>query len=153
MDERLIWAGRLNELLESNFQIARIYRRTMEASTDPSLKKYLLRQASKRSQFAMELNQNIESLGGRPPSYSKTSQHPDFRTRSLNVNEIILLKNCIKKDKICLRKYKKALSKVNDGSSREKLLRHKAAVREGIKELKAFKKQLTSNGNLMQETK
>lgn len=153
MDERLIWAGRLNELLEINFQIARIYRRTMEVSTDPSLKNYLLTQASKRSQFAIELNQEIKSLGGRAASYANTPRQPGFRTRSINVNEMMLLKNCIKKDKICLKKYKKTLSKVNDGSSREKLLRHKAAVREAIKELKIFKKQLTSDDNLMQESK
>lgn len=153
MDERLKWAGRLSELLEINFQIARIYRRTMEASTDPSLKNYLLRQASKRSQFAMELNQDIQSLGGKAASYASTPNYQGFRTRSININDMVLLKNCIKKDKICLKKYKKALSRVNDGSSREKLLRHQTAVREAIKELKVFKKQLNSNNNLMQESK
>lgn len=144
MEERERWARRLNKLLEINFRIARTYRRMMESVSDGSLRTFLGRLASERFKFAMELEQEIAAMGGKVSAETRNHARIGLGSSTsllLFTSNVMLLRNCIKKNKSCIRKYKKALAKINDGSSREKLLRHLATYQKDIKQLKILKEK------------
>ena len=131
----------LQLLIEDNFQVAKHCRKTMETISEVSLRYYFQKLAAKRSQFAMELGSLLNALGGKNP-YVPTST---FEKRWTDISEENRLKNirqCLKLYKLSIKKYKKSLSLINDGNSREVLLRHKAHFALTVPELKALKKLL-----------
>lgn len=126
----------LRQLLEENFRSSRLFRKLMETLKDVSLKYYFQNLASRRSQFAMEISDEIAFYGGKRPFF------PSYeRNREENCEED--KKKCIKKalkvNKASLQKYQESLCRIHDGSCREVLLRHKAYVENCIFELKALK--------------
>ncbi len=134
-----IKSKQLQLLIEDNFLVAKHCRKTMETISEVSLRYYFQKLAAKRSQFAMELGSQLNALGGKNP-YVPTST---FEKRWSDISEENKLKNvrqCLKLYKFSVKKYKKALSYINDGCCREVLIRHKAHFAQTIPELKALKK-------------
>lgn len=133
-----IKSKQLQLLIEDNFLVAKHCRKTMESISEISLRYYFKKLAAKRSQFAMELGTQLNSLGGKNP-YVPTST---FEKRWMDISEENKLKNVrqsLKLYKFSLKKYKKALSHINDGSCREILIRHKAYFAGTVYELKELK--------------
>lgn len=129
----------LQLLIEDNFLVAKHCRKTMETISEVSLRYYFQKLAAKRSQFAMELGSLLNALGGKNP-YVPTST---FEKRWTDISEENKLKNVrqsLKLYKFSIKKYKKALSHINDGDCREILIRHKAQFAHTIPELKALKR-------------
>lgn len=136
-----IKSKQLQLLIEDNFLVAKHCRKTMETISEVSLRYYFQKLAAKRSQFAMELGSQLNSLGGKNP-YVPTST---FEKRWSDISEENKLKNvrrCLKLYKFSIKKYKKALSHINDGCCREILIRHKAHFATIVTELKALKQIL-----------
>lgn len=130
--------NQLQILLEDNFLVAKNCRVTMETISEISLRHYFQRLASKRSQFAMELAQQIDDLGIKKP-YTPDSTFESRWTEISDENKLKNVRKSLKLSKLSLIKYKKALSKINDGFCREILIRQKAYIAGSISELRSLK--------------
>lgn len=139
MSDRLKCAGRLNKLLESNFFVAKYYRRIVRFVEEEALQDFFRRKASKRFQFAIELSEEIGFLKEAYSSYGPFS--PIRRSIKISSEEdlLSLLKRSIKNDKKILKEYKKAISEINEGSTREILIRHISIIEKGLLELQTLK--------------
>jgi hypothetical protein len=133
----------LQLLFEENFKVARKYRKTMEALPDLPLQQYFQNLASRHSQFALELADEIAYYGGKKP-FSPSGAFENRRVDLPKKSKRQLLKKALKCNKLSLLKYREALCHVNDGSCREILLRHKAFVENSVFELKALKRLMKS---------
>lgn len=131
----------LRRLLEDNFKSARRCRKWLDTLQETSLKYYFQNLASRHSQFAMEISDEISFYGGKRPFIP--SLYFD-RNREANCEEdkINCIRKALKLKKASLQKYQEALCRINDGSCREILLRHKAYLENSIFELKALKSLL-----------
>lgn len=127
----------LRRLLEDNFHVARYCRKASEALTDASLKYYFQNNASRRSQFAMELAGEISFYSGKEPHIPS---QPFERNRNEIRDKLQTVKKAVKLAKKSLESYKEALCRIHEGSCREILLRHKAFIENTIFELKSIKK-------------
>ena len=139
MSDRQKCAGRLNRLLENNFYVAKCYRKTMECVAEKSLKTNFQNKASRRFQFAIELSEEIGFLKGAHSSYGPFSPFRRIPAISKNENLLSLLKKSLKNEKAMLRDYKKAIADINEGSSREILIRHTSIIENNILDLKKLK--------------
>lgn len=128
----------LRRLLEDNFMSSRLMRKMIEVLEDVSLKHYFQGLASRRSQFAIEITEEIALYSGKKPYIPSTNLE-----RNREVEERDDKAKCIKKalkiKKASLQKYQESLCQIHDGSCREILLRHKAYLENCIFELKAIK--------------
>lgn len=130
----------LGQLLEDNFNASRACRKMTEAFSDASLKYYFQLLASKRSQFAMELGEEIVYFGGKAPFLpSKNFVQWKHSSSEESEDKRKYLKRIYSLHKQSLQKYKIGLSKIYDGSCREILIRHKAFLEQTLFELKALK--------------
>lgn len=131
----------LRRLMEDNFISSKHCRAWMESIKDASIKYYFRNLASRHSQFAIELSDEIVYYGGKKPFFS--TKYSD-RNREINCEEdkINCIKKALKEHKNSLLKYQEALCRVYDGSCREVLLRHKAFIEHCVFELKSLKSLL-----------
>lgn len=144
MSERDNKERKLRQLLDDNFKISGYFRRTVDSIKDASLKYYFQSIASRRSQFAMELGEEMSYLFGMEP-YLASSGYDRSRKEPTEFKKIKVLKNAVRFHKESLEKYQEALCHIHDGGCREILLRHKAFIENCIFELKAIKTLLKYN--------
>ena len=138
MDHLKLRERSLRQLLEDNFKVARQCRKMAENLSDPSLKYYFQNIASRRSQFAMEIAEEISYYGGKEPYMSSTS-YERIRLEPRIDDQALAIKKMLKAVKESLQYYQNALCQICDGSCREILLRHKAFIENAIFELKSIK--------------
>lgn len=138
MSDRLKCAGRLNRLLENNFFVAKHYRKCMEAVRDDALVIFFKKKASRRFRFAIELSEEIGFLKGKKCSYGPFS--PFRRHPAISANDDLeqLLEKSIRNDRLIYQEYRKALSEINEGSTREILMRHMSYVEDSLRDLRAL---------------
>ena len=141
MSDRLKCAGRLNRLLENNFYVAKCYRKTAESITEKSLRTDFQRKASKRFQFAIELSEEIGFLKGAYSSYGPFSPFRRSPAISRNENLLSLIKKSLKNEKGMLKDYKRAIGDINQGSTREILIRHISVIENNIFHLKRLRSE------------
>ena len=137
----------LGQLLADNFVASRQCRKFAEAIADVSLKHYFQNLASRRSQFALELAEEISYYGGKQPHMPVSTYDRTRNDREPDEN-LSFLKRLTKLHKKSLLTYQNALCKIHDGSCREVLLRHKAFLETCIAELKSLKTLLESKEKL-----
>jgi bacterioferritin (cytochrome b1) len=111
----------------------------MKSVKEENLQTFFRKKASKRFQFAIELSEEIGFLKEAYSSYGPFSPLKRINSLSSEENLISLLKKSIKKDKKILKDYKQAMSVINEGSTREILLRHMSIIEKSILELKTLK--------------
>lgn len=128
----------LRRLLEDNFLMARHCRKISEKLTDASLKYYFQNLSSRRSQFAVELSDEISFYTGKEP-YLPSKAYDRSRKIGENNDQFQMIKKTLKLIKNSLRDYQEALCRIHEGSFREILLRHKATIENDIFELKSIK--------------
>lgn len=147
MSDRLKYTVRLNKLLEKNFFGAKVYRKIMHSVEEESLKAYFQKRASKRCQFAIELSEEIGFLKGAHSSYGPFS--PLKRNPGIPDGERIsnLLEKAMDLDEDILKGYKLAISEINNGSTREILIRHISIVENSILDLQILKAEITATEN------
>jgi bacterioferritin (cytochrome b1) len=131
----------LRKLLKDNFTSSRHFRKFMEAVEDASLKHYFRNLASRRSQFAIEIAEEIIFYGGKRP-FSPSSSYQRENNESCKERKIKCLKKALRINKNTLQSYQESLCRIHDGSCREVLLRHKAHIEKTVFELKALKRLL-----------
>lgn len=134
----------LRQLLEDNFVISKHCRKATEAVDDVSLQYYFQNLASRRSQFAMEIGEEISFYGGKEP-YLPAGAYDRNRKEPEDENVFGAIKKTLKLNKDSLQKYQEALCQIYDGSCREILLRHKAFIENCIFELRSLKTLLKYN--------
>lgn len=128
----------LHFLIDDNFTVAKHCRATMETISEISFRHYFQKLAAKRSQFAIELGNQLKELGENKP-YIPTSTYESRWSEISDENKLKNVRKSLKLFKRSLSKYKRALSKVNDGNCREILIRHKAIIAGQITELRSLK--------------
>lgn len=141
MYEKRKWAGILNDLWQRNYYVSSFYRRAMETITHPGLKQKFLKSATNRAQLAFELSQQIARLDGTSLKFNKADLHKKGPIISLNLpleNLQRILEKCEHLERESIREYSRALTQINEGRSREVLIRHRKLLETGIKELKSF---------------
>ncbi|UZH54588.1 hypothetical protein JRG66_11480 [Salinimicrobium tongyeongense] len=131
----------LRRLLDDNFAGSRLLRGLAESLNDASLKNYFQNLASRRSQFAIELGEEIHFYTGKKVPASSTHWIKKWEEPG-RTGKNKCLKNALRAKKLSLQKYQEALCRIHDGSCREVLLRHKAYLENCIFELKALKSLL-----------
>ena len=140
MNERKKWIKVLDELWLKNFKVSQFYRRATGVARDKALKAALFRLSSQRAQFAFEIGHQVEILGGSFHSYEIDG---DLRRKSipLNLSEESTERICEKSilhEKESIKDYTRTLSAVNDGPTREILIRHKAQINNFMRELQSL---------------
>ncbi|MGI0107956.1 DUF2383 domain-containing protein [Salinimicrobium sp. WS361] len=131
----------LRRLLDDNFAGSKLFRDLAESLEDASLKNYFQSLASRRSQFAIELGEEILYYTGKkaPASSSYTVRK---RTGLYEESRNKCIKIALRAKKLSLQKYQEALCRIYEGSCREVLIRHKAYLENCVFELKALKSLL-----------
>lgn len=143
----------LGRLLEDNFTSSKVFRKLTEALKEVSLKYYFQNLASRRSQFAIEISEEISFYSSKKPFIPSIS-YDKKRDYNCQENKIKCIKKAIKRNKTSLQKYQESLCRIYDGSSREVLIRHKAYIENCIFELNALKTLLrheVSNDGQLEE--
>ncbi|MCC8358391.1 hypothetical protein [Salinimicrobium sediminilitoris] len=128
----------LRQLLEDNFKSSKRLRKFTEALEEASLKSYFQKLASRRSQFAIEISEEIYFFSGKKPFIPSVS-YPRKMESNCQENKMKCIKKALKANKNSLLKYQEALCRIHDGSCREVLIRHKAYIENCIFELKSLK--------------
>lgn len=138
MSDRIKCTGLLNRLLENNFFVAKYYRKCLQAVKDEALKTFFSTKASRRFGFAIELSEEIGFLKGTRSSYGPFS--PLRRRPVVSANDDLeqLLEKSIRNDRLIYQEYRKALSEINEGSTREILIRHLAYIEDSLRDLRAL---------------
>jgi hypothetical protein len=131
----------LRRLLNDNFANSKLFRELAEFLEDASLKNYFQSLASRRSQFAIELGEEILYYSGKKTSAS-SSYAVRKRTGSCWESRNKCIKYALRAKKLSLQKYQEALCRIYEGSCREVLIRHKAYIENCVFELKALKSLL-----------
>ncbi|MDU8884995.1 DUF2383 domain-containing protein [Yeosuana sp. MJ-SS3] len=90
------FSNKLNDLLNMNYKVEKIYLEAFKNATDDTLKAFFKERQIKRSEFSMELRKEIDSHNIAPRSvnvlskYYHKNQMNDSNNDSLNDNENIL---------------------------------------------------------------
>lgn len=124
-------------LLEDNFMVAKHCRNTMETLSEVSLRYYFQRLASKRSQFALELDSQIAGTGGKAV-HVPSSLYERRWSEISQKNKLRNIRKTLQLYKLSMKRYKQVLSQNNDGNCREVLIRHKAHLAITISELRSL---------------
>lgn len=144
----------LRRLLEDNFVMAGHCRMVLDKLVDASLKYYYQNIAARRSQFAIELKEEISFSTGKEP-YIPSQIYDRGRKEGDLKNTLQIVKKTLKLTRQSLKNYQDALCRIHEGSCREILLRHKAFIENSIFELKSIKTLLKfqnqMNGQLEEE--
>jgi uncharacterized protein (TIGR02284 family) len=124
----------LNKLLTRNHDAEKGYQEAAESVKDAELKSLFLTQSRQRSEFAMELEQEIRTLGGEPDN--GTSLAADLHRAWINVKSTFAssddkatVKECQRGDQEALENYNSVLQETDlVASTREVLLRQKQSI-------------------------
>lgn len=146
MNERLRWAKKLNNLVKRNTQIAKTYKKMLTAIPSESIKVILDQHISRTAQCAKELEQEIKYLEVDELLNKRPIYRRDFKIRPLKLLEAttpVLLRYCIKQKKTTIKLYRKTLSRINEGSTREKLIRHISLFETDLNELRSLEMRLS----------
>lgn len=128
----------LNRLLEHNFFVAKYYRKCVQVVKNEALTDFFKKKASRRFNFAIELSEEISFLKGVNCSYGPFSSSRRQPKISLDDELEILLEKSIRNDRLMTQEYRKALSEINEGSTREILIRHLSHLEDSLRDLKAL---------------
>lgn len=134
----------LTYLMEIDFSLARQYKKLTQVFPENYLQNYFSKLSSRMSQYSFELASEIENNMVNPASHEISKGVISIRKRFFQQEELPhkFLKKCIYLNKRAVKSYRNALSKINDGDSREILIRHKSILETTIKELKTLKFKL-----------
>lgn len=128
----------MNRLLEHNFFIAKYYRKCVQVVKNEALTDFFKKKASRRFNFAIELSEEISFLKGTNCSYGPFSSSRRQPRISSDDELETLLEKSIRNDRLVSHEYRKALSEINEGSTREILIRHLSHIENSLRDLKAL---------------
>lgn len=140
-DERRKWAKKLHNLIRRNTQLTNTYARLLEQTPEGTLHDLIKNQIKSAQEFRKELEEEIQNLNFDLIAFNPPIIITALRSRYLSrlgKNVPLLVKYSIKQKKTMLRLYQRALSQINDGSIREKLMRHMAQSEEDLKKFSVF---------------
>lgn len=150
-EERKKWARKLHNLIRRNSQLANTYMRLLELVPEGSLRDLLEKHYKRGLEHRQELEEEIKNLDFDLTTFKTPFIYTAFRGRylgTLGKNVPLLIKYCIKQKKTILRLCHKALSRINDGFIREKLMRHIAQSEEELEELNLFESKFHPHNGL-----
>ena len=95
------------QLLEDNLIVSNLLRKVAGPISDPSLENYFLSLANKRSQFAVEISEEIAFYGGKKP-FIPPHVYDRRWTKLASADSLKIIKNFYKLHKQSFEKYKDA---------------------------------------------
>ena len=136
--------GKLNDLLEKNYDARKGYTEAMEDINDPALRNYFMMQAERRSHFANELMDRIVSCGGEP--IESGSGTGDLHRTWMNIKSTLsgdkeeaILNECIRGDKASLNEYQDAIDNEHLNVADKDIIRkEKAEVEQTLGKIKTM---------------
>ena len=134
----------LNELLEKNYDAEKGYKKAMEHTQNPDLKKFLKNQAVQRNHFATEIDKNIHMLNEHPKESSKGSTLGSIHRIWIDVksswskkNDEAMLEECLRGEKSSLKDYEEKLEKnILDPKVKGMLEEHRDKIKKTLKQIK-----------------
>ncbi|QYA26481.1 PA2169 family four-helix-bundle protein [Gramella sp. MT6] len=134
----------LTDLLEKNYDAEKGYRKALEHTTNPDLKKFLKDQAVQRNHFATEIDKYIHQLNEHPKEKSSGttlgSLHRfwiDFKSSVTRKNDESILEECIRGEKASLKEYEEKLKKnILNPTVKEMLEEHRDKIQKTLKQIK-----------------
>ncbi|PTX43118.1 uncharacterized protein (TIGR02284 family) [Christiangramia gaetbulicola] len=134
----------LTDLLEKNYDAEKGYKKALEHTTNPDLKKFLKNQAVQRNHFATELDKYFHELNEHPKE-RKTgttlgSLHRfwiDFKSSVTRKNDESILEECLRGEKASLKEYEEKLEKnILNPNVKQMLEEHRDKIQKTIKQIK-----------------
>ncbi|APG59575.1 ferritin-like domain-containing protein [Christiangramia salexigens] len=134
----------LQELLEKNYDAEKGYKKAMEHTNNPHLKKFLSKQAVQRNHFATELDKQLHMLNEHPKENGTGSAlgsiHRiwiDFKTSLSKHTDESILEECIRGEKASVREYEDKIRK-NEFHPDIKIMMedHLSSIRKTLTEVK-----------------
>ena len=148
MSDRKKWVTILEQLWQGNSRVNNYYRMACGAVRNQKLRMLLIKFAAHRAQFSFELTQRIKELEGEATHSGNDNSVSAAIFLHLSEDNIgRILQKSIRAGKDCLAEYSNALTKVNDGVTREILIRHRARISSIIREIQHLDALLPLSGN------
>ena len=137
-------AGKLNELLQKNYDSGKGFRNAADDVRNPQLKVFFKEKAQERYDFGHELKTEIRNFGEAPEKGSsiKADVHHtwmDLKATFTGNNEEAVLEEAIRGEKLAVEDYNKIINE-NDfpPSTKNMLLRQRNAIEKALENVKSL---------------
>ena len=134
----------LTDLLEKNYDAEKGYRKALEHTTNPDLKRFLKGQAVQRNHFATELDKHIHQLNEHPKEKSDGSTLGSihrfwmgFKNSVSKQSDESILEECIRGEKASLKEYEEKLkNNILTPDIKLMLEEHRDKIQKTLKQIK-----------------
>ena len=140
-------SGKLNELLEKNYDAEKGYKLAAEKVKDERLKSFFTERAQERYDFGHELKSEIRNFGENPDKGTSLAGDAhrswmNLKASLSNDNDESVLEEAIRGEKAAVEEYEKVLNESEiPASTGNILLKQKNAIVASLNEVKTLEKQ------------
>lgn len=140
-------AGRLNDLLEKNYDTEKSYRYAAEHVQDPHLKSFFNERAQERYDFGHELKSEIRNFGETPEQGSSITgdvqrSWMNLRTTFSGNKDEVVLEEAIKGEKAAVNEYNEVLkSEEIPPSTQNTLMKQRNAITAALNKIKSLEQK------------
>lgn len=127
MEDRSNAIGKLNQLLEKNYDAEKGYKEAAENVDNPLLKNILISEAGKRHDFGIKLRDEIAKLGGMPEKEDSTASKVhrtwiDVKAALAGNSDEAIIKECTRGDEAAIEEYESVLKESELTASSRKMV-------------------------------
>lgn len=140
-------AGRLNDLLEKNYDTEKGYRSAAESVKDPGLKSFFNERAQERYDFGHELKSEIRNFGMSPEKGSSIKGDMQRTWMNLKTNlssdkEEAVLEAMVRGEKAAVEEYNEVMEATEiPASTKNILMKQRNAITAALNELKSLEQR------------
>lgn len=136
----------LTVLLEKNYDAEKGYKKAMEHTKNPDLKRFLKEQAIQRNHFATELDKHIHQLNEHPKDNGRGSTlgtihrfWMDIKSSLGKKDDQSILDECLRGEKASLKEYEEKIQKnILSPAVKSMLENHRDAIRNTVMDIKVI---------------
>jgi len=133
----------LSDLLEKNYDAEKGYKKAIEHTHNPDLKKFLKNQAVQRNHFATEIDRKLHQLNEHPKDHNNGSAlgnihrfWMDFKSSWGKKDDPSILEECLRGEKASLKEYKEKLKEKNLNPEIKTMLEnHRDSIEKTLKQI------------------
>ncbi len=137
-------AGRLNDLLEKNYDTEKAYKSAAESVKDPQLKSFFNERAQERYDFGHELKSEIRNFGVSPDKGSSFSADVQRSWMNLKTNlssdkEEAVLEEMVRGEKAAVKEYNEVMEATEiPPSTKNVLMKQRNAITAALNQVKTM---------------
>lgn len=140
-------AGRLNDLLEKNYDTEKAYKSAAESVKDPQLKSFFNERAQERYDFGHELKSEIRNFGVSPDKGSSFSGDVQRSWMNLKTNlssdkEEAVLEEMVRGEKAAVKEYNEVMEATEiPPSTKNILMKQRNAITAALNQVKSMEQK------------